>query len=464
MAHRAISERLSHITNNWRTYFSPPKPPLHSDARSKTAPAHEDIDRARNILRRILFENILPFWHPRVIDPEYGGYHLNHDFKGLSKGPADKFLVPQARTLWFFSTIARSKYGEDKHREAAYHGYRFLVEKLWDKEFGGFYWAADPAGNRANKTHKLLYGQAFALYALSEYGDACGDESAISLAASLFRTLEKHAHDAESGGYREFFLETWAPAPSDMIDYLGMTHAVKSMNTHLHLMEAISNYMLVTGDPDAKERLIELILILSSAVVRKTAGACTNAHMHDWSPFRAQGEVNLPGWSPLQSDELSRVSYGHNIENVWLLIESCNCLGISNAPLLDLYHTLFDYSLRYGFDRKRGGFYISGPINARADRREKLWWVQAECLLGALFCYRLSAKTVYWDCFRKTLDWINNYQVDWIHGEWHARIDERGNPSGDKAGEWKCAYHGGRAILYCLEILESIAEDGSPPA
>jgi mannobiose 2-epimerase len=249
-----------------------------------------------------------------------------------------------------------------------------------------------------------------------------------------------------------------------MIDYRGMTNAVKTMNTHLHLMEAMSNYLRVTGNPDARERLVELIFILSNAVVLKTVGACTDAHMYDWSPFCARGDFHLPYGSPLNDRELSRVSYGHDIENVWLLIESCNALGISNAPFLDLYRTLFDYSLCYGFDNKRGGLYRSGPVNARADRREKLWWVQAECLLGALFLYRLSANPVYWDCFCKTLDWINNYQVDWVHGDWHAQIDKRGTPSGDKAGEWKCAYHNGRATLHCLELLESFAGDRSQPA
>jgi mannobiose 2-epimerase len=432
MMHMPIS-RLFHIPENLRTYFYKLTSSLQSDSRSSDVPSHEELDRAKKNLRRILFENILPFWYPRVIDSQYGGYRLNHDFQGAWKGPGEKCLVSQSRTLWFFSRIARSKYGEDKYREAAKHGYRFLAEKLWDKKFGGFYWETDAAGEKANKPHKHLYGQAFALFALSEYSDACGDDSAITLADDLFRILQEHSHDAEFGGYRQFFLETWDPAPPDMSDYLGLTHAVKSMNTHLHLMEAVSNYLRVTGNPEARARLIELLIILSNAVVRKTIGACTDAHTHDWSPFCLEDDARVPDWSPLRSRELSGVSYGHDIENVWMLIESCNVLGIANAPLLNLYRTLFDYSLRYGFDKKRGGFYKSGPLNAPADRKEKVWWVQAECLLGALSLYQVSAEPVYWECFCKTLDWINNYQVDWAHGDWHAYIDKRGNPSGDKA-------------------------------
>jgi len=137
---------------------------------------------------------------------------------------------------------------------------------------------------------------------LSEYSDACEDESAIVLADNLFSILQKHAYDAEFGGYREFFWETWAPPPPDMIDYRGMIHIDKSMNTHLHIVEALCNYLRVTGNPYARERLLELIFILSSAVVRKTVGACTDAHRYDWSP--------------LHDPELSRVSYGHVIENV----------------------------------------------------------------------------------------------------------------------------------------------------
>jgi mannobiose 2-epimerase len=216
------------------------------------------------------------------------------------------------------------------------------------------------------------------------------------------------------------------------------------MNTHLHLMEAITTFYLTTKDSLVKERLTELILVQSNAVVRKTLGACTDQYHRNWTP--------------LQGPNAERVSYGHDLENIWLLIEACEAAGLSGGPLLDLYRALFGYALRYGFDRKHGGFYDSGPFNTAADRRDKIWWVQAECLVSASYMYRITGEEVYWRCFSQTLDWIIKQQVDWEHGDWHMRITVSGNPAGEKAGAWKSPYHNGRAMLQCLALLLSLSE------
>jgi mannobiose 2-epimerase len=213
------------------------------------------------------------------------------------------------------------------------------------------------------------------------------------------------------------------------------------MNTHLHLLEAMTMYYLLTKDKIAWERLLELVFIQSNAVVRKTIGACTDKHRENWIPLNGPAH--------------DRVSYGHDLENLWLLIEACNAAGISNGPLLDLCQTLFRYSMRYGFDREHGGFYHTGPINAPADRREKIWWVQAEGLVSALKMYELTGNDIYFARFSQTLDWIVKHQADWQHGDWHAKLSEKGRPSGDKAGQWKSPYHNGRAMIKCLELLHS---------
>ena len=402
--------------------------------------SHQIIDT----LERVLTENILPFWYPGMIDRKDGGYALNHDFRGKWKGRANKQLVAQARTLWFFSRLAKTKYGKPDYLKAARHGYEFLVDRMWDEESGGFYWEVDSAGRVVTKPHKHLYGQAFGIYALSEYASAAKDFQAKELASKLFAVLDSQAHDNVYGGYREFFARDWKTIPKGIKSYISSAPTLKTMNTHIHLLEAINNYYTVTKEPHARERLIELIFILSNAVVRKTIGACTDRYH--------------PDWTPSDGPEVNRVSYGHDLENVWLLIETCNTSGIPNYPLIDLYKTLFSHTLKYGFDEKQGGFYFSGPLNKPADRREKIWWVQAEALLSAIQMYCLTKETVYFNCFTKTLDWIVKYQADWDYGDWHARLPEDGIHTGDKANSWKSPYHNGRAVLRCLELLQYLTK------
>ncbi len=393
----------------------------------------------KELLKRILMENITAFWYPSTLDYELGGYRLNHDMSGNWKGATPKALVTQARTVWFFAKLVRSGYGTREHLDAATHGYLFLKEKLWDSVHGGFFWEVEATGNRPTMPEKHIYGQSFGLYALSEYALVTGDAAALELARELFRILEYRAHDPEFGGYREHFLRDWSTPGSDTVGYMKVGPTVKLMNTHLHLMEAITTYYEATKDPVARERLLELIQIQSNAVVRKHVGACTDKYQRNWLP--------------MTGGQFDRVSYGHDVENVWLLVEACKAAGFSSGPLLDLYITLSDYALTYGFDWEAGGFYDSGEFGREAGNRDKVWWVQAEGLVGTLKMFQLTADFRYREAFAKTLNFIARQMVDWDGGDWFASISEDGTPSGEKAGPWKSPYHNGRAMIECLAML-----------
>jgi len=405
-------------------------------------PAPKDLFRAHEILEEILTKNIISFWYPQTIDLEDGGYRVPNDAQQQGKSRASKSLVGQARIVWFFSRLAQSKYGSTEHLKAAKHSYDFLYSRMWDADFGGFYWEVDAARPMATKTDKHLYGQAFGLFALTEYAKASGDSAATAAARDLFNLFETHAHDGRYGGYREFFRRDWTVP--DHEGYLGAPPTIKLMNTHLHLMEAITQYYLLTHDSGAKERLLELIFVNGSSVVRKNVSACTDRY--------------LDSWAPLQGSRYDRVSYGHDVENVWLLAEACKAVEIPNSLLLDLFRSIFSYALRYGYDRKAGGFYDSGSFHARADRREKILWVQAEGLVAALQMYRLTYEAVYWNCFLQTLDWIANYQANWEHGDWYERVESNRKPAAVQEHVWKSPYHNGRAMVYCLDLLTGVCD------
>ncbi len=394
-------------------------------------------------LEKNLKENIGAFWLSKSLDRTHGGYTINFGPKGEPKGPGTKMIVTQTRTVWLFSRMARAGYGGKEHLEAADHGYRFLMEKMWDGRNGGFFWEVDATGNEKLKSHKHLYGQAFALYALSEYYLASRKKEVLNFALRFFSLLDAKAHDKQYGGYREFFNDDWTPAPAGETPYMGGgTASFKLMNTHLHLLEAMTTFYRASRLPLARERLLELINIESNTVVRKGLGACTDKYDQDWTP-RLEGNF-------------SRVSYGHDLENIWLLIDACDAAGISTQPFLDLYRALFDYSLRYGYDAEKGGFYDSGTFNKPADRRDKIWWVEAEAIVSALHMHRLTQDSTYLAVFERTFDFIEKYQTDWEHGEWHATITPDGKALGDKAQIWKAGYHNGRAMIECLEILKGM--------
>jgi mannobiose 2-epimerase len=394
-------------------------------------------------LQRVLTENIADFWFKKSLDRKNNGYIISFDERGELREGGTKMIVTQARMLWLFSRLARAGYRTPESLAAAELGYRFLTEKMWDAKNGGFYWETDLTGEKVRQPKKHLYGQSFALYALSEYYLASHKPEALQFAVKFFNLLESKSYDRTYGGYVEFFNADWTPAPPDEKSYMGAEARLKLMNTHLHLLEAMTTFYRASKLPVARERLLELISIQSNSVVRKSLGACTDKYERDWTP-RLDGEY-------------ARVSYGHDIENIWLLVDACNAAGVSTYPLLDLYRTLFDYSLKYGYDAGEGGFYYYGPFNAPAEDRGKDWWVQAEAIVSALYMYRLTGEAKYADIFEKTYNFIEKNMVDWKYGEWHQRINPDGRPTGDKAHAWKAGYHNGRAMIESLELLKQMA-------
>ncbi|HVG37713.1 MAG TPA: AGE family epimerase/isomerase [Pyrinomonadaceae bacterium] len=396
-------------------------------------------------IQRVLTENIADFWFKKSLDRKNGGYLISFDAEGNYKEGGTKMIVTQARMVWLFSRLARFGHRREESLAAAEIGYRFLKEKMWDAKNGGFYWEVDLTGTRVLRPKKHLYGQSFALYALSEYYLASRKPEALDFAVKFFNLLEAKSYDRAYGGYIEFFNEDWSPTPPEEASYMGAAARFKLMNTHLHLLEAMTTFYRASKLPAARDRLLELISIESSAVVRKNLGACTDKYERDWTPR-------------LDRPEFARVSYGHDLENIWLLVDACEAAGVSTYPLLDLYRTLFDYSLKYGYDEKEGGFYYYGPFDAPAADRGKDWWVQAEAIVSALYMHRLTNEPKYLAVFERTYDFIEKNMVDWQHGEWHARITPEGRATGDKAQAWKAGYHNGRAMIECLALLKQISE------
>jgi len=412
----------------------------------ETGPAREPLRRAvlesRALLERILMENIVPFWYPRCLDEELGGYRLHHDWRGTFKGPANKRTVNHARTLWFFARLARSGRRTEEALSAARHGYAFLSSRLWDQRNGGFYWEVDPAGDRPTVDHKLIFAQNDALYALSEYAMVTGDASAARLASATFEEMEKHFRDPVHGGYWERLTADWQPG--NFPPALTRSPAgIKTMNAHLHSLEAVTRYFEATGSATARERMMELLRIETQAIFRPASGSCSDAHRADWTP--------------LLDPEHARVSYGHDLENLMLVIATCRAAAIPPGTYLDFFRAVCLSAMRWGYDRRGGGFYKEGPLGKPADDRSKSWWVQAEALPATLEMFRLTEDTVYARCYLGTLDWIITHQVDWDHGDWHPEPVRRGQVPGDKAGDWKDPYHNGRAMLHCLELLDGMA-------
>jgi len=395
------------------------------------------------LLETCLEQNICDFWLTQGIDRQNGGY-CTYIPESEQSGKHHKGLVTQARLLWFFSRVYRSPYGKSQHLKAAKHGYDFFCQYFLDSDYGGFYWLVDSTGTSVLKPDKHLYGQAFALYALSEYFLATGEPSALQLAQDLFNLIERKAHDSAYGGYVESFDSNWKSQSSDAKTYLGSWGNLKLMNTHLHLLESITSFYQVSQSLIARERILELIHILTCAVTAGCGEACFDRFNQDWSIF--------------ESRKVELVSYGHTIENIWLIIYACQLIKIPLHPFLPSLEKMFEYSIRYGYDWCTGGLYEAGHLYRMASMRNKIWWIQAELIVSALYLYQLTESPYYLRVFNHTFQFITSRLIDWQHGEWQAVLAAGGKVKGMKADLWKAPYHNGRAVLECLSILKKLSK------
>jgi cellobiose epimerase len=395
-------------------------------------PAGIPLDDARPALESQL-DLMLSFWDARLIDPR-GGYALGHDATGRPTGDTARHLVTQARVAWFFARLARSPYGEPRHLDWSGHGVAFLRERMWDSEHGGFFWAVGPDGPLDSRKH--LYGQAFALFALSEFAHAAGDDGARMLAIALAEQIREEAYDHRHGGYVECRAGDWSEMRRRAAGTLGYMSRFKTVNTHLHLLEAFSSLAVVHPGERVRDAIRELMGVLCGAALGDGEQTFAEPLRRDLKPPRRY-----------------RSSYGHDVEGAWLLRRSCRAAGVPDEPLLPLYRALWQTTLAHGFDWVNGGVFDSGPAGGEADRREKVWWVQAEALISALELFRWTGEERYRLAFELTLGWVVQHQADRNGGDWHAVVDERGAVSGDKSGAWKDPYHQGRAVLECLDAL-----------
>lgn len=418
------------------------KSPLSLAAAVKSEPL-EDLRRR---VERELRSNILAFWLNYAIDQEFGGFRGQITNDLIIDPRAQKGLILNARILWTFSK-AYSAYGLDVYLETACRAYDYIVEHFWDPDFGGVYWMLDHWGHPVDR-RKRIYGQAFMIYALAEYHLATDDGEARRRALELYEIVESASHDAQYGGYFETYERNWALAGDQRLSEIDMD-ASKSMNTHLHLLEAYTNLLRVRDDAGPRTRLQKLIEIFLEHII--------DAKTHHFRLFFDED------WQP----KSGVISFGHDIEGSWLLCEAAQMVG--NHGLRDAAQNeavkMAEAVLEQAVDADGGLLYEAGASGITDS--DKHWWPQAEAVVGFWNAYQLSGRVEFLAAGQQSWEFIEKYIVDHTHGEWFWKVSREGVPSNQKykVDAWKCPYHNSRMCFETMARLDQMqAKDFSGAA
>lgn len=401
-------------------------------------------------IEQVLWQRILPAWYPRSLDSQGGGFWEEFDQDWTRRPSNSRFLVYQARMTWVPAAVALV-YPDRRQQYLAYteHGLRFLKDRMWDARHGGFLDRVDMQGgsDRELMPWKQLYSLAFGLFAASAAHEAMRDELSGSLARDAFRWIDEHAHDARHGGYFEHLTAEGQPVaressdqpPGDRPSVIGQL-GHKSMNAHIHMLEALIALARVWDDGRLRQRLEEVFLIVRDKIVRPE-GHLAMFCARDFTPVD------------------QRSSFGHELEIAYLLVEAAELLARRDADVTRrVALRLVDHSLRWGWDSQHGGFFDEGPPAGEATRREKVWWVQPEGMNGLLTADHLARGKgpQYYDTFVKTWRFFRDRMVDPVHGGCYDTVAEDGATLPDKrhkATPWKTAYHVTRALLLATQRL-----------
>ncbi|GAB3585198.1 AGE family epimerase/isomerase [Hymenobacter daeguensis] len=373
---------------------------------------------------------IADFWLTKAVDERWGGFIGRMDSAGQVDAAAGKGSILNARILWTFSALYRHT-GRVEYRYAATRAYEYLLTHFINNEHGGLYWLLNAQG-QPQDSRQQMYALAFAIYGLSEYCRATQEPRALQASQELFEWIEGHSYDAEQGGYFEAFTET-----GELLDDLRLSdkdqNAPKTMNTHLHILEAYANLYHVWPEARLAERVRHLLQVFETHIVDAETGHLRLFFARDWTPVA------------------DLVSYGHDIEAAWLLPEAAEVLG--DAALLARTNATAQRLAKSA----AAAVLPDGSLPHELDRRthhldlHREWWVSAEAMVGFLHAYELSHDDAMLQ--RSYLAWqfAQQHLLDFEIGEWRWGVydDYQLMRDHDKVGFWKCPYHNVRA---CLEV------------
>ena len=388
-------------------------------------------------LKEHLTGKILPFWR-RLQDEQNGGFYGYVDKNLVVDKAAHKGCILNSRILWTFSTAARVL-GDSRYLVEARHALAFM-ERFEDKKRGGVYWSLTAAGEPLDLT-KHTYCQAFAIYGLAAYMRAAGKQDslygiALDRALRLFSVIESHCSD--EGGYGEAFEPDYTPVGNEKLSDNPMLMergevAQRTMNTLLHVLEAYAELYRAYPDEEVREA--------GEKCLQRFLKVMYNQPKRRLEVFFDRNYRSL----------LDMQSYGHDIEGSWLIWDAVETFipEDERAPYRDMCLTLAKAVTERAFtDHGLENEIVEGKVE-----HTRIWWVQAETLLGLDNAWRLSGDARYRELALQQWETIQRMIVDPREGgEWYWSVQPDGTPT-DKpiVEEWKCPYHNGRM---CLRIIE----------
>ncbi len=379
--------------------------------------------------------SILDYWQQHTIDNINGGFYgrINNDNKVDIAAP--KGCVLNARILWAFSA-AFNQYKNHDYLNIATRAFEYVSNYFIDQKYTGVFWSVDSKANMLDGK-KQVYALAFCIYGFSEYYAATKNENALQLALQLYNAIEQYSYDVANHGYIEAFKRDWFAAEDVRLSEKDV-NVKKTMNTHLHIIEAYANLYKVSKNEILRSKIIQLLELFDKYFINKKTFQSRLFFDDCWN------------------EKINVISYGHDVEAAWLLLQCAEI--INHKKWIDVYKqnavTIAGAAFK-GVDRDGGMWYEYDSVQQKLIK-EKHWWVQAEAMIGFYNAWQISGEEKYLEYSINNWQFIKQHIIDNEKGEWFWGVKEDYSimKDEDKVGIWKCPYHNSRA---CIEIIKRVS-------
>jgi N-acylglucosamine 2-epimerase len=386
------------------------------------------IDQLLATYRDGLLQSTLPFWFPRCVDTEHGGFLFSRDQDG-SLLDTDKAIWLQGRASWLLATLYADVEPRPEWLEWARHGIDFLRRHGFDDD-GRMFFLVDREGRPLRK-RRYIFSETFFIAALAAYGRAAGDAGAINEAQALYERVLGHLHTPG------ILQPKWEPATRPM---RGLAIPMIMIVTAQILRQALP-------DPAFCNRWIDHYI----DEVRR---------FHMKPELQTVLETTGPNGELLDHFDGRTLNPGHAIEAGWFIMQESRLRG-NDPELLKTGLTILDWMWARGWDQEHGGITYFVDVKGLPVQEYwhdmKFWWPQNETIIATLMAYHLTGDEKYARWHRMIHDWTYARFPDPEHGEWFGYLHRDGRRSSSiKGNTYKGAFHVPRMELVCWQLMEEI--------
>jgi N-acylglucosamine 2-epimerase len=383
-----------------------------------------DIEKLKAFYKHQLLNDTLPFWFPRSVDEQYGGYLLMRDGDG-SLIDDDKAVWIQGRTAWLLATLYNTVAPKKEWLDWSKKGIEFLNNYCFDTDDRMFFHVT--RDGQPIRKRRYFFSETFAVIAMAAYAKASGDQIIAAKARTLFGKCIEYA---TVPGLLPLKFESTRPSK-------GIGIPMIMLNTAQQLRETI-------GDERCDDYITMWINEIEQYFVK--------------DDIKCVMEQVAPDGSIIDHVDGRTLNPGHAIEGAWFILHEAK--HRNNDPrLIELGCKMLDYMWERGWDKEHGGILYYRDVYDKPVQEYwqdmKFWWPHNEAIIATLLAYQITGDSKYATWHKMVHDYAYEHFHDKEHGEWFGYLHRDGSVAQTAKGNlFKGPFHMPRQEWYCLQLLK----------